>query len=128
MIKIQNRSVRNLSHDERDAVEILAKRSTHSTQEEGANDDEDINMLDLVLEEYNEVEYINCDFILAGAVDVERLWSKISNLLVDNRMRMSAKMISTIMILKENRSLWGYKEVCAAAKTVREREANARAV
>ena len=85
-------------------------------------------MLDLVHEEYNEVEYINCDFILAGAVDVERLWSKISNLLVDNRMSMSSKMISTIMILKENRSLWGYKEVCAAAKTVREREANARAV
>ena len=128
VIKIQNRSVRNLSDVERDAVKILAKRSTHSTQEEGANDDEDINMLDLVREEYNEVEYINCDFILAGAVDVERLWSKISNLLVDNRMSMSSKMISTIMILKENRSLWGYKEVCAAAKTVREREANARAV
>ena len=128
VIKIQNRSARNLSHDERDAVKILAKRSTHSRQEEGANDDEDINMLDLVREEYNEVEYINCDFILAGAVDVGRLWSKISNLLVDNRMRMSAKMISTIMILKENRSLWGYKEVRAAAKTVREREANARAV
>ena len=129
VIKIQNRSVRNLSDVERDAVKILAKRSTHSTQEEGGtNDDEDINMLDLVHEEYNEVEYINCDFILAGAVDVERLWSKISNLLVDNRMSMSSKMISTIMILKENRSLWGYKEVCAAAKTVREREANARAV
>ena len=74
MIKIQNRSVRNLSDVERDAVKILAKRSTLSTQEEGGtNDDEDINMLDLVHEEYNEVEYINCDFILAGAVDVERL-------------------------------------------------------
>ena len=32
------------AHDERDAVKILAKRSTHSIQEEGANDDEDINM------------------------------------------------------------------------------------
>ncbi len=74
------------------------------------------------------MEDINCDFILAGAVDVERLWSKISNLLVDNRMRMSSKMISTIMILKENRSLWGCKEVCAAAQRVRGREANARAV
>jgi len=35
-------------------------------------------------------------------------------------------MISTIMILKENRSLWGAREVLEASHTLREREACAR--
>ena len=128
VIKIQNRSFQNFSHEERDAVKMLVTQRTNTIEEEDADDDEEINMLDLVREDYDEVEYIDCDFILAGAIDVERLWSKISNLLVDNRMTMSSKMISTIMILEENRSMWGSKDVYASAKRVRQKEANARAV
>jgi len=60
--------------------------STHATYGSNENDEEkDISMLDLVNEDFSRRDYINADFILAGAVDVERLWSKVGNLLVDNR-------------------------------------------
>jgi len=72
---------------------MLAKERPDHTTEEIAEDGE-INMLDLVREDHDDVDYKNCNFILAGAVEVERLWSKITNLLVDNRLRMSPKMIS----------------------------------
>ena len=73
-------------------------------------------MLDLVNEDFSRRDYINADFILAGAVDVERLWSKVGNLLVDNRMRMSSSMMQTIMILKENRNMLGSTEVLGLLK------------
>ena len=50
--------------------------------------------------------YIDCDFILATAVDVERLWSLAKNLLTDKRRRMTTVMIQVILFLKENRNLW----------------------
>jgi len=50
--------------------------------------------------------YIDCDFILATAVDVERLWSLAKNLLADKRRRMTTVMIQVILFLKENRNLW----------------------
>ena len=50
--------------------------------------------------------YIDCDFILATAVDVERLWSLVKNLLTDKRRRMTTVMIQVILFLKENRNLW----------------------
>ena len=49
--------------------------------------------------------YIDCDFILATAVDVERLWSLAKNLLTDKRRRMTTVMIQVILFLKENRNL-----------------------
>ena len=45
--------------------------------------------------------YIDCDFILATAVDVERLWS-----LAKNRRGMATVMIQVILFLKEYRNLW----------------------
>jgi len=50
--------------------------------------------------------YIDCDFILATAVDVERLWSLAKNLLTDKRRKMTTVMIQVILFLKENRNLW----------------------
>ena len=79
--------------------------------------------LDLVNEGFSRRDYINADFILAGAVDVERLWSKVGNLLVDNRMCMSSSMMQTIMILKENRNMWGSTEVFGDIERVRRRDA-----
>ena len=102
VIKIQNRPFQNLLREERHAVAMLTKKRPDHTVEEIADDGE-INKLDLVCEDYNDVDYIDCNFILAGAVEVERLWSKITNLLVDNRLSMSPNIISNIMILKENR-------------------------
>jgi len=49
--------------------------------------------------------YIDCDFILATAVDVKRLWSLAKNLLTDKRRRMATVMIQVILFLKENRNL-----------------------
>ena len=87
VIKIQNRSIQTLQPEERHAVAMLAKERPDHTREEITEDGE-INMLDLVREDHDDVEYKNCTFILAGAVEVERLWSKITNLIVDNRLRM----------------------------------------
>ena len=115
VIKIQNRSFQNLLREERHAVAMLTKKRPDHTGEKKIADDGEINMLDLVCDDYNDVDYIDRNFILAGAVEVERLWSKITNLLVNNRLSMSPKMISTIMILKENRSLWGAREVLEAS-------------
>jgi len=50
--------------------------------------------------------YIDCDFILATAVDVERVWSFAKNLLTDKRRGMATVMIQVILFLKENRNLW----------------------
>ena len=104
VIKIQHRSIQILQPEERHAVTMLTKERPDHTTEEIAEDGE-INLLDFVREDHDDVDYKNCNFILAGAGEVERLWSKITNLLVDNRLRMSPTMISSIMILKENRSL-----------------------
>ena len=52
------------------------------------------------------VEYVNCDFILGTAVEVERLWSLARGILTDNRRGMSTLMVQTILFLKENRELW----------------------
>ena len=78
VIKIQNRSFQNLLREERHAVAMLTKKRPDHTVEEIADDGE-INMLDLVWEDYNDVDYIDCNFILAGAVEAKRLWSKITN-------------------------------------------------
>ena len=50
--------------------------------------------------------YIDCDFILGTAVDVERLLSLAKNLLTDKRRGMVTVMIQVILFLKENRYLW----------------------
>ena len=50
--------------------------------------------------------YIDCDFILATAVDVERVWSFAKNLLTDKRRGMATVMIQVILFLIENRNLW----------------------
>ena len=55
---------------------MLAKERPDHTTEEIAEDGE-INLLDFVREDHDDVDYKNCNFILAGAVEVERLCSKI---------------------------------------------------
>ena len=49
---------------------------------------------------------IECDFILATAVDVERLWTLAKNLLTDNRWGVATVMIQEILFMKDNRNLW----------------------
>ena len=110
---------------ESEAVSCLEKKMPFVENENDSIDDEekDISMLDLVNEDFSRRDYINADFILAGAVDVERLWSKVGSLLVDNRKRMSSLMMQTIMVLKENRSMWGSTDVFGAIERVRRRDA-----
>ena len=45
-------------------------------------------------------KYIDCSFILATAVDVERLWSLAKNVLTDKRRGMAARMAQAILFLK----------------------------
>ena len=126
VIKIQNQAFQTLSKEEREAVSCLEKKMPFVENENDSidNDEEkDISMLDLVNEDFSRRDYINADFILAGAVDVERLWSKVGSLLVHNRMGMSSSMMQTIMILKENRSMWGSTDVFGAIERVRRRDA-----
>ena len=46
-------------------------------------------------------EYVNCDFILGTAVEVEQLWSLAKCMLTDNRRGMSTLMVHTILFLKD---------------------------
>merc|ERR1712232_144922 len=56
-------------------------------------------------------KYIDFNFILATAVDVERLWSLAKNILTDNRRGMATIMVQVILFLKENRDLWNCNTV-----------------
>ncbi len=70
------------------------------------NDEEkDISIVDLVNEDFSRRDYINADFILAGAVDVERLWSKVRSLPCPSPLATTSS--SIIFVIVNNRSfLW----------------------
>ena len=70
------------------------------------NDEEkDISIVDLVNEDFSRRDYINADFILAGAVDVERLWSKVGSLPCPSPLATTSS--SIIFVIVNNRSfLW----------------------
>ena len=68
--------------------------------------------------------YIDCDFILATAVDVERLWSLAKNLLTDKRRGMATVMIQVILFLKENKNLWNYSMVYQSINNCQQQQNN----
>ena len=70
--------------------------------------------------------YINCDFILGTAVEVERLWSLAKCMLTDNRRGMSTLMVQTILFLKENRELWTDTMVYESIGNVKKNAGNER--
>jgi len=70
--------------------------------------------------------YIDCDFILATAVDVERLWSLAKNLLTDKRRGMATVMIQVILFLNENRNLWNDSMVYQSINNCQQKNTNRR--
>jgi len=68
--------------------------------------------------------YIDCDFILATAVDVERLWSLAKSLLTDKRRGMATVMIQVILFLKENRNLWNDSMVYQSINNCQQKNTN----
>ena len=71
-------------------------------------------------------KYINCKFILATAVDVERLWSTAKNVLTDRRRGMATMMVQVILFLKENRDLWNCNMVYKSITNVQKKAAGER--
>jgi len=69
---------------------------------------------------------IDCDFILATAVDVERLWILAKNLLTDKRRGMVTVMMQVIMFLKENRNLWNDSMVYQSINNCQHKNTNRR--
>ena len=71
-------------------------------------------------------KYIDCNFILATAVGVERLWSLAKNVLTDGRRNMAPLMVQVILFLKENRELWNDELVFQSIAKVKKNDANDR--
>ena len=59
-------------------------------------------------------DYINLDFILGSAAEVERLWSISSYILLKHRLSMSPVMFEVLAYLKVNKELWNKTDVIEA--------------
>ena len=59
-------------------------------------------------------DYINLDFILGSAAEVERLWSISSYILLKHRLSMSPVMFEALAYLKVNKELWNKTDVIEA--------------
>ena len=59
-------------------------------------------------------DYINLDFILGSAAEVERLWSISSYILLNNRLSISPVMFEALAYLKVNKELWNETDVIEA--------------
>ena len=69
---------------------------------------------------------MDCDFILATAVYVERLWSLAKNLLTDKRRGMATVMIQVIVFLIENRNLCNDSMVNQSINNCQQKNTNRR--
>jgi hypothetical protein len=59
--------------------------------------------------------YIDCQFILGSAAEVERCWSEARYILPNQRAGMAPEFFEAIMMLRYNRELWD-KRLVAEAK------------
>lgn len=70
--------------------------------------------------------YVNCDFIIGSAAEVERLWSIAKHLLKDNHKSMSPLLFEALLFLKLNNSYWDLNLVSKAMIRVRSHRVSAR--
>jgi hypothetical protein len=139
VVKIQ-RGSRPLSPEEKTACEKLLKpRADGSAAVVMSDDDEEPaapgspNLNEMIRKTARDHanagsdEYVNCDFILASAAEVERLWSIANDILEDNRLSLTPQLFEAIIYLRYNDRLWGLHDVVAAYKAARE-EVNCRRV
>ena len=55
--------------------------------------------------------YMNSDFILGSAAEVERLWSIATNVLTDERKKTSPLMLEAVLFVRINSRLWDVQTV-----------------
>ena len=66
----------------------------------------------------NNIDYVNCDFILGSTACVERLWSIAKEILYGPRNRTSPIMVEALLFSRENRRLWSINNVVEAIAIV----------
>lgn len=71
-------------------------------------------------------KYLNFDFILGSASEVERLWSVANNILTDNRKSMTPILFENLLLLKINKGYWDLENMCEAMKKARSDKVHAR--
>ena len=129
--KIQDGKAHELTQTEKVAVECLRATPIIRVEptEESAGERSNGGKLSRALKKRKSeapAKYINCDFILATAVDVERLWSTAKNVLTDRRRGMATMMVQVILFLKENRDLWNCNTVYKSITNVQKKAAGER--
>lgn len=123
VIKIQRGNVADLTPDERHAVESLLV----AEQEDSDNDEEDEE--DDILSQFNKRQkmetalvgqYMNCDFVLGSAAEVERVWSHAELILRKARYSMTPYLFESLLFLKINKRFWDQGLVTRAVRAVQQ--------
>ena len=111
--KIQNGTTELMTVGEKEACKSLLVNddgnSSGSDQEEEIDYEERLRQRKQQRE--NPLGYMNCDFILGSAAEVERLWSIATNVLTDERKKMSPLMLEAVLFLRVNSRLWDVQTV-----------------
>jgi len=128
VVKIQRGQSHNLSLIEKNAVATLLKPSlaTVVVEEETQENSFLQRYAKKAKTSCTDDEYINCDFILGSAAEVERLWSTCKYILCENRMRLSPQLFEALVFLKVNSRLWDAQMVSEATYSARINRASAR--
>ena len=127
VIKIQQNRSMQMNDLERDACIGLLENDNSNVEEE-TNDDSDVIDLDEgddvmkavkdikeKMETSNQSGYVNCDFIMCSAAEVERLWSIAKHILTEERRGMLSPLIfESLIFLKMNLDYWGLEDVVKA--------------
>lgn len=71
-------------------------------------------------------EYVNLDFVLGSAAEVERLWSLAKYVLTNQRKSMTPLMFEAFMFLKINETFWSEALVIEAYQNARSKKKSAR--
>ncbi len=135
VIKIQKKLEHMMTEAEKEACSKLRVVEVANEVVEGGNSDEEGRELSLVdieakrikldeerermrgrgqTEQESQIKYINCDFILCSAAEVERLWSLAKNIITTDRNRMYPIQLEAILFLKLNEELWDIEDVADA--------------
>ena len=70
--------------------------------------------------------YVNCDFILGSAAEIERVWSLAELVLRKARCKMSPLLMEAMLMLKYNKSFWNKSTVALALREVKQENQDAR--
>ena len=144
--RVQGGAEQNLDFAEKSTLNRVLKTAVRSTEPETDLDD-DCNATPVpgspgLLAEIKQAEakrkaassrayeskYVNLDFVLGSAAEVERLWSMAKYVLVQQRRSMAPKMFECLMFLKFNRRFWDEALVIQAFRNARNKKRSDRAL